>query len=190
MIIIDEIKVDDRIGSVRFLCDLEKCKGACCTAPGGRGAPLSDDERSEIEKAFPVIRKYLPEMHLEEIRRQGLTEGRPGDLATPCLNHAACVFVHYVDGIARCAFETAYLAGEIAWQKPLSCHLFPIRRHKSGGSIYYEYYDECRPALDLGRQKDARLEQVLRAPLERAFGKAWTDRLGSALHQAKDNITE
>ncbi|HLP16823.1 MAG TPA: DUF3109 family protein [Bacteroidota bacterium] len=189
MFIIDEIEVDERIESVRFLCDLEKCKGACCTSPGGRGAPLTDEEQAEIVRAYPRILKYLPEEHKTAIRLFGLTEGRPGNLATPCLNNAACVFVHYVEGIARCAFETAFLAGEIAWPKPISCHLFPIRVHPSGKKIYYEFFEECRPALHLGSQEDARLEDVLRTPLERAFGKTWTGELGAVL-KTKGSDTE
>ena len=27
----------------------------------------------------------------------------------------------------KCAFEQAHQAGEIEWQKPISCHLYPIR---------------------------------------------------------------
>jgi hypothetical protein len=187
MFIIDEIEVDEKIGTIRFLCDLEKCKGACCTAPGGRGAPLENDEKEEIERAFPFAAKYLPVEHLRAIEWMGLTEGSPGNYATPCLNNAACVFVHYVDGIARCAFETAFLAGETTWHKPISCHLFPIRRHPSGKRIYYEYFDECHAALRLGAQQDARLEHVLRNPLERAFGKEWTDALGSALNKKEND---
>jgi hypothetical protein len=187
MFIIDEIEVDERIESVRFLCDIEKCKGACCTSPGGRGAPLSEGEKEEIRKAFPAIVKYLPPEHLKEIERVGLTEGPAGNLATPCIDHAACVFVHYVDGIARCAFETAFIAGDISWRKPLSCHLFPIRLHPSGKKIYYEFFEECGPALHLGAQQDARLQHVLRDPLERAFGKQWTEAAGAVLDKKNQN---
>jgi hypothetical protein len=181
MFIIDEIEVDEKIASVRFLCDVAICKGACCTSPGGRGAPITDAENDEIVKAYPVIARYLPIAHRNAIERYGLTEGVSGNMATPCLNNAACVFVHYVNEIAQCAFETAFLAGEISWRKPLSCHLFPIRVHPSGKKIYYEFFDECHPALRRGETSDARLQQVLRDPLERAFGKPWTDALHAAL---------
>jgi hypothetical protein len=181
MFLIEEIEVDDQIGSVRFLCDVNSCKGACCTSPGGRGAPITSEEKEEIAKAYPSIIRYLPDAHKRAVERVGLCEGPVGNLATPCLNNAACVFVHYVNGIAKCAFETAYLANEIAWRKPLSCHLFPIRMHPSGKKIYYEFFEECHPALKLGSVKDAKLQHVLRDPLERAFGKSWTDALHSAL---------
>jgi hypothetical protein len=183
MFIIEEIEVDDQIASVRFLCDVDACKGACCTSPGGRGAPITDEEKDEITKAYPVIARLLPPEHRQAVSLFGLYEGRGGNLATPCLNNAACVFVHFVGGIAKCAFETAYLAGEIAWRKPLSCHLFPIRIHPSGKKIYYEFFEECHPALHLGASTGARLEHVLRDPLERAFGTEWTQALQSALDE-------
>jgi hypothetical protein len=175
MFIFDEIEIDEQIASVRFLCDVTICKGACCTSPGGRGAPITDEEKEEITKAYPAIARYLPQAHRNAVASFGLTEGVSGNLATPCLNNAACVFVHYVDDIAKCAFESAYLDGVISWRKPLSCHLFPIRMHPSGKKIYYEFFEECHPALHLGKRSDAQLPLVLRDPLERAFGKQWAD---------------
>lgn len=38
---LDEYIIDDRIFDVKFSCDLEKCKGACCTLEGTLGAPIS-----------------------------------------------------------------------------------------------------------------------------------------------------
>lgn len=189
MIIIDAIEVDEQIETVRFLCDVDICKGACCTSPGGRGAPITDAEKEEIHRAYPFVTRYLPEAHRNAIERFGLTEGSTGNLATPCVNHGACVYVHYVDEIAKCGFETAYLAKEIAWRKPLSCHLFPIRVHPSGSKIYYEFFEECHPALHRGKSTDAKLQHILRDPLERAFGKQWTDALHAAL-DGKDNSQE
>jgi len=183
MFIIDEIEVDEKIASVRFLCDVEACKGACCTSPGGRGAPITEAEKDEITKAYPVIARLLSQEHRQAISLFGLYEGPAHSLATPCLNNAACVFVHYVGGIAKCAFETAYLADDITWRKPLSCHLFPIRIHPSGKKIYYEFFEECHPALHLGASTGARLQHVLRDPLERAFGPEWTNALHSAINE-------
>ena len=41
-----------------FCCDLEKCLGACCIE-GDAGAPVTEAEVAEIEKALPVVE---PEM--------------------------------------------------------------------------------------------------------------------------------
>src|SRR5271169_3267359 len=127
MFIVQETIVEDIIARKRFACDLLQCKGGCCTLPGGRGAPLDDDEISEIRQAFPFARKYLSAAHLDAIATHGMIEGVPGSHATVCVNGKACVFVYYEDSIAKCSLEKAYLAGETTWRKPISCHLFPLR---------------------------------------------------------------
>jgi len=59
--------IGDDIASIRFACDLARCKGACCTMPGSRGAPLREEELEEIEKAYPSVRKYLSFRHKDTI---------------------------------------------------------------------------------------------------------------------------
>ena len=91
-----------------------------------------------------------------------------------CFNNRACVFVLYEEGIARCAFEKAFLEGRLKWRKPLSCHLFPIRIDR--GMIHrlrYERISECDSALDCGEQKNIYLSDFLKEPLVRAFGSTW-----------------
>ena len=44
MFVIGDVVIEEEIIHERFACDLIKCKGACCTLPGGRGAPLEDEE--------------------------------------------------------------------------------------------------------------------------------------------------
>ena len=43
MIIIDDKIISDNLRDKFFVCDLEKCKGACCVQGDG-GAPLTDEE--------------------------------------------------------------------------------------------------------------------------------------------------
>jgi len=43
MIAIDNVLVSDQVVMEQFLCDLDKCKGACCV-DGDAGAPLSRKE--------------------------------------------------------------------------------------------------------------------------------------------------
>ena len=132
MFIIGEATIEEDIGHERFSCDLNRCKGACCTLPGGRGAPLDDSEVEEIARAYPSAQKYLSPRHMQMIEQSGMIEGGPGNFATACIDDKECVFVFYEDGIARCSFEKAFLNGEISWRKPLSCHLFPVRISKIG----------------------------------------------------------
>lgn len=181
MFVIGEIAVDGSVLGTRFACDLKACKGACCTFPGGRGAPLSDDEVGEIERAYPLVRELLPEEHRRTIEQHGLVDGGPGNYATQCMDGNACVFVYYEEGIAYCAFERVHRDGRNAWPKPLSCHLFPIRIRKDGKEIHYEYFSECEPALERGRTENIPLHQFVAGPLERAFGARWNRTLNERI---------
>ncbi|MGB2868222.1 MAG: DUF3109 family protein [Bacteroidota bacterium] len=178
MFIVQETRVESSIPDIRFACELKACKGACCTMPGGLGAPLLDSELSEIEQALPVVQRYLDENHLQTIKKQGMWEGHSGSYTTTCYQHAACVFVTYEDGIAKCSFEKAFFRGEISWRKPLSCHLFPLRvRGDHRDQLHFEYLPECRPALENGARKGARLVDFLKEALVRAKGTPWYEEL-------------
>ncbi|MFA6455891.1 MAG: DUF3109 family protein, partial [Bacteroidota bacterium] len=134
--------MDESIAETKFACDLNACKGACCTFPGGRGAPLTDEEVKTITEVFPVIEEYLPVEHRIAIGRYGMVDGGPGNYATQCVDGKACVFVYFDGDIAKCVFERAFYEKKITWQKPISCHLFPVRIRKDGTEIHYEYFSE------------------------------------------------
>ncbi len=186
---IQEIAVDPVLPTLRFQCDLKRCKGACCTLPGGQGAPLLDEEIEEIHRAFPVVRKYLSAEHLSVIERDGLFEGSSGDFVTTCVDTRACVFVVVEDGVAKCSFEKAFLNGETDWRKPLSCHLFPIRIDRGMTErIRYEVLPECQPALASGSSNDTLLIDFVAPALKRAFGESWFHQFkeGCSTHQRSD----
>lgn len=181
---IDEILIDPSIPSMRFRCDLKRCKGACCTIPGGKGAPLLDEELEELRKAVPVVRKYLSEEHLAVIDQQGFVEGGPGEFVTTCVRQRACVFVAYEEGIAKCSLEKAYFNGEISWRKPLSCHLFPLRVDRGlRDYLRFEYLPQCQPALEHGRETDTSLSKFLKDALTRAYGTDWYRRFAKLCRQ-------
>ena len=46
---IDNILVNEEVLRKKFTCDLEKCKGACCTMESDYGAPLLGSEIEKIE---------------------------------------------------------------------------------------------------------------------------------------------
>lgn len=174
MFSVQNVTIDASIAQVKFACDLAQCKGACCTMPGPKGAPLTEEEGKEIIKAFPVIKKYLNEDHLRAIDERGLMERSGGEITTTCFEHRACVFVTYEKGIAKCSFEKAYFNNEIGWRKPLSCHLFPIRAdHGFDGHLRYESIPECSPALKRGQVENIYLSDFLKESLVRLHGEAW-----------------
>ena len=174
MFVIDEVTVEEPIAHERFACDLGKCKGACCTMPGGRGAPLEDDEVEKLQYAYSKAKKYLSKEHRSVIERYGMVEGVEGNYATACIDGKNCVFVYYEEGIARCSIEKAFIEGELQWRKPISCHLFPIRVSANGwNSLRYEKISECHPGRVMGKNNDVPLYEFLKDALVRRFGKGW-----------------
>lgn len=187
---VQQAVIDDRVPHIQFGCDILACKGACCTLPGGKGAPLLDEEIRSIEEAFPVVKSLLPKEHLEEIERTGLYEGKPGSYTTPCYDNRACVFVFYEAGIAKCAFERTLGQGKQQWRKPLSCHLFPIRVDGNAPDrLRYEWRSECEPALKRGGREQIFLTDFLRDALIRAYEKEWYREFVKACERRRANST-
>src|SRR5258706_5756564 len=108
MFVIGEVVVEDQIVHERFACNLSECKGACCTLPGGRGAPLEESEVEELQRAYPAARQFLSERHRNYIDEFGMFEDISGTIATTCIDNRDCVFVYYENEVARCAIEQAY----------------------------------------------------------------------------------
>ena len=184
---LDRFLIDENIPKTHFACDLERCKGACCTMPGQRGAPLLDEEVEEIEKAYPIVKKYLSFRHKDTVEERGLIQGRKGDHTTQVVDRRACVFAIFENDIAKCAFEKAYLNHEISWRKPLSCHLFPIR--VTAGlpeRLRFEEIAECRPGLQRGAEEKVPLAEFLRTALTRAYGEQWYEELSAYCRTKKE----
>ena len=178
MLIIGEVFVEEEIALERFSCDLAKCKGACCTLQGARGAPLLDDEKDLVERYFPAVRKYLAPRNIRVIERNGMVDGYQGAYATTCVQDRDCVFVTYEGDVAKCSIELAFNNGEIPWRKPVSCHLFPLRYSGGGpGLLRYEAIPECSPGREKGKTEDTGLHDFLKEALVRRLGADWYGRL-------------
>ena len=128
MIQIDNKLISEDIFSEKFVCNLSKCKGICCVE-GDAGAPLDEEETKILDEIYPKIKHYLRPEGIEAIEEQGTyTTDFEGDLVTPLVNNAECAYVIFDEkGYTKCAIEKAYEDGVIKWQKPISCHLYPIR---------------------------------------------------------------
>jgi len=57
---IEGVWVNAEIFETKFTCDLEKCKGACCTVESEYGAPITKDEINKINGKLHIIKEYLP----------------------------------------------------------------------------------------------------------------------------------
>jgi hypothetical protein len=171
---IQDVFVNSDVFETKFTCDLEKCKGACCTMESEYGAPLTGEEVYEIEEILPIIREYISKRNWNEINDNGFYEEKQGQLMTTSVNKRDCVFVYYEGDIAKCAIEKAYFDCKVNFRKPISCHLFPIRVTNFGGPVLkYEKYDDCYPALEKGMETNLSIFEFCKDALERAFGKLW-----------------
>jgi Protein of unknown function (DUF3109) len=188
MISIDHLLLDEAVLTTQFSCDVVRCKGACCTLPGGYGAPLAETEVEDVRSAVAAALPYLSERNRSILEREDAVVGSLGQYTTRCIDDADCVFVAYTaDGIATCAIEKAWHAGESSFRKPLSCHLFPIRVADFGGPyLHYERFDECAPGREQGERLAMPLVESLREPLIRAYGQETYELLRDAAMAYKE----
>lgn len=175
MIIIDKIILSEEVRDVRFCCDLGKCHGACCIE-GDAGAPLEEEEISEIEDYIDSIKPYMQEAGITVIEKFGVFDyDMHGEYVTPLIADKDCAFVYYENEIAKCAIEKAYDEKKINFRKPLSCHLYPIRIKKYGKTeaVNYHAWHICKPACAHGKTLNLPLYKFLKEPLIRKFGNDW-----------------
>ncbi len=193
MIAIDNVLLSDKIISEQFVCDLTKCKGACCV-DGDAGAPLDRKELKEIDAVFDAVYPYLNEESKKEIELQGrFIYDKEFGWVTPTIKSKVCVYGIIDDaGIVKCAIEQAYLDGKVSWKKPISCHLFPIiaKKSKDGITEYANYEpreDHCKAACSLGKKLKVPVYEFLKEPLVRKFGAEFYEALeATAQHLKKE----
>ena len=176
MIQIKDTLISEDIFETCFVCDLGKCKGMCCVE-GDAGAPLTHEEYEAIKDVLPEIWDDLSPKARELIEKQGIAYiDDDGELVTSIIKGRECVFTYFdADGVCRCAIDNAFREGKISVQKPISCHLYPIRLHKYDEftALNYDRWSVCRPALRLGKKTGIKLYQFLKEPLICKFGEEW-----------------
>lgn len=188
MIKVGDVLVSDDISEKEFVCNLERCKGACCVE-GDYGAPLEEEELMTLKKIYPKIRPYLTKAGIETIEREGTHVIDPdGDYSTPVINGRECAYSHYDGkGILKCGIEEAYNDGKVSFKKPISCHLYPIRitRKQDFEAVNYHKWSICSAACILGKRLQIPLYRFLKDPLIRKYGKAWYRELVSEIEKTK-----
>ena len=179
------VEIDDKIVSTdlfseKFVCDLSKCKGACCVKGNG-GAPLTEKEVKLIEDNLEQIKPFMSEKGIQTIKDEGVyyldEEDAP---ATKLIDKKECCFVYFDNSnTAKCSIETAYKSGEIDFNKPQSCHLYPIRikEFTEFTALNYEEWDICSPACNLGQSLKVPVYKFLQEPITRVFGSSFFDEL-------------
>jgi hypothetical protein len=185
VIAIDNVLVSDNVVERQFVCDLNKCKGACCE-DGDAGAPLDDNELEIILELYEKVKPYLSAASIEEIEKNGkYIYHKEFGWVTPTLDKDAGVCVYGIrasDGIIKCAFEQAYYDGKTNWKKPVSCHLFPIiaRKGKTGDHDIMNYEPRerlCNPGCALGKKLRISAYEFLKEALIRKYGEEFYETL-------------
>lgn len=183
MIAIDDILISNQVVEEQFVCDLEKCKGACCVE-GDAGAPLENTELKELNAVFNKVVPYLSNEAKNILEKEGkYVYDKEFGWVTPTLSNGMCAYgIEDKKGIVKCAIEQAFNDGKISWKKPISCHLFPIRikKTKRGDLVNYEPREDlCSAACSLGKKLKLPVYRFLKEPLIRKYGKDFYEALSA-----------
>ncbi|MFZ4739704.1 MAG: DUF3109 family protein [Bacteroidales bacterium] len=175
MISIDNTLISDDLNEVCFVCDLKKCKGACCVE-GDAGAPLDANEISILEDEIEVIKPYMTPAGIAVVEQIGVFDYDDwGNMVTPLVNHRECAFVYFENEIALCAIEKAWELKKLKFQKPISCHLYPVRvnTYTDFDAVNYQQWHICEKALINGKRLKIKVYEFLKEPLIRKYGHKW-----------------
>ena len=186
---LDNTLVSEALLEEQFCCDLNACKGACCVA-GEAGAPLEQDEVSLLKDLYPKIAPFLDDKGRSAIEQHGTSVvASDGSLETPLVDGAECAYTTFDNrGVAHCGIEQAHRAGAIDWQKPISCHLYPVRvQHYSAfTAVNYHRWQICEAACDFGAKNKVPVYRFVKDALVRKFGQKWFEALEKTARSFKD----
>jgi hypothetical protein len=166
----------------KFCCDLRACQGACCVL-GDAGAPLTIEEAGDLEDYLDEMRPYIRTEGIMAIIELGaFVYDTDGEIVTPLINNKECAYTVFEDGIAFCAVEKAFHAGVIPFNKPVSCHLYPIRikSFDEFDAVNYDIWAICNPARVEGEKSGVPVYQFVKEALIRKYGPEWFEQLDYA----------
>src|SRR5690606_9171188 len=191
MIEVGSVLVSEELIKEEFVCNLSKCRGACCVE-GDSGAPLQQHETTVLNDVYPAVKPYMTPKGIQAVEEHGThVTDTDGDLTTPCVDgDKECAYVTWENGITKCAIEKAYEQGKIAWQKPISCHLYPIRitAYPEFDVLHYDRWHICSAACSLGRELKVPVYRFLKSPLIRKYGEQWYTELENSVNTLPENI--
>lgn len=192
MYIIRDILVSDEVVEEKFLCDLTSCKGACCWE-GDYGAPLSEAEIPVLKSIYPAVRPFLTPAGQAVLDTVGTAEYLEDheEYATPLIENGPCAYITYdAQGIAQCGIEKAWKAGATDFQKPISCHLYPIRARKEHAGfevLNYERWSICAAACKAGEKAKLPVFRFVKDALIRKYGISFYEELEAAVEANQED---
>lgn len=189
MIVIDDVLISDDIIERKFVCNLNACKGACCWE-GDYGAPLTDKEIHQISADLHKIKTYLDQRSQSKLEEGAWIDRYTKDewQGTRLHEDGSCIFLTKDElGISKCGIEFAHKNGDATIQKPLSCHLYPIRvtyNPEQGFEAWnYDKWDICTAACTLGDELKVPVYQFLKSAIIRAKGEEFYEKLEAVAHR-------
>ncbi|MDR1459857.1 MAG: DUF3109 family protein [Bacteroidales bacterium] len=176
MLVVNNTFISDSIFKEHFVCDISCCKGSCCIE-GDAGAPLEEEEITIMEGYLDKIKPFMTKDGIEVVERVGVFDYDGESLVTPLIRNLDCVFVYYEHDAAYCAIEKAFREGEINFQKPISCHLYPVRiiKHRTCEELIYHQWEICNQARINGKRLNINVFEFLKQPLTRKYGEDWVN---------------
>jgi hypothetical protein len=180
MIELEDKLISEEIFTKQFVCNLSACKGACCVE-GDAGAPLESEEKELIEQNLEKIVPFMRPEGINKVKAEGVAYADfDGELVTSLVNNKECAFVFFDEtNTAKCAIEKSYREGNISFNKPISCHLYPIRvkKLKYYDALDYNRWDICSPACALGEELKVPVYKFLKEPLITKYGSEFYEKL-------------
>lgn len=193
MLIIQDKLVSLDVIEKEFVCNLNACKGACCWE-GDWGAPVSDEELSQLDDAYPKVKHLLSLEGQKAIEENGTYTyfDEPAENGTTLIDNGACAFLIFEEGgIAKCGIEKGYELGLTDFYKPISCHLYPIRveEDKRVGfeALNYDKWDICSAACTNGKKLAVPVYEFVKNALVRKYGSEFYEELDEV---AKDYLSQ
>lgn len=189
MLIIEDKIVSLDLFDEYFVCAIDKCKGACCVE-GDFGAPLEDQEISTLKDILPHVLPRMTDEGRASVKKHGVAVyyDENEEFGTPLVKSGACAFMRYDgNGNAKCTIEETYNVDEIAFRKPISCHLYPIRVNsipaKNFEALNYDRWEICNAACSKGSELGVKIYQFAKDALVRKYGLGFYNALEAFDHQ-------
>ena len=186
MVEIGDKIISDELFEKKFVCDLQKCKGGCCVE-GDSGAPLKSKEIREIAKNLSIIKSEMSTKGLNAIKNNDFHYvDSDGDKVTKLVDGKECVFVVFdKNNIAKCSIESAYRKNKINVNKPISCHLYPLRvkKYDSFTAVNVDSWHVCKPACECGTELNVPVFKFLKDAIVRSWGLDFFHHLDSVYNE-------
>lgn len=186
MVEIEDKIISDELFEKKFVCDLQKCKGGCCVE-GDSGAPLKSKEIKEIAKNLSIIKSEMSTKGLNAIKNNDFHNvDSDGDKVTKLVDGKECVFVVFdKNNIAKCSIESAFRKKKINFNKPISCHLYPVRvkKYDSFTAINVDSWHVCKPACECGTKLNVPVFKFLKDAIVRSWDLDFFHHLDSVYHE-------